>query len=66
MNSLYARYQEAEKGFAKRYLTMLKAGGTLHHKDLLAPFDLDASDPAFWSTGLGVVSGLIDELEGIG
>jgi oligoendopeptidase F len=66
VNSLYARYQESEKGFAKRYLAMLRAGGTLHHTDLLAPFDLDASDPKFWATGLGVVSGLIDELEAIG
>jgi oligoendopeptidase F len=24
---------------------MLKAGGSKHHKDLLAPFGLDASDP---------------------
>jgi oligoendopeptidase F len=66
VNSLYARYQEAHKGFAKRYLAMLRAGGTLHHKDLLAPFDLDASDPNFWATGLGVIGGLIDELEAIG
>ena len=63
VNALYARYQEAETGFAKRYLEMLEAGGTLRHKELLAPFGLDASDPAFWSTGLGVVSGLIDQLE---
>jgi len=41
----------------------LRAGGTLRHKELLAPFGLDAGDPAFWDRGLGVVSGLIDELE---
>jgi oligoendopeptidase F len=29
----------------------------------LAPFGLDASDPAFWQNGISVVSGLIDELE---
>jgi len=63
VNALYARYQEAETGFAQRYLEMLGAGGTLRHKELLAPFGLDASDPAFWSTGLSVVSGLIDQLE---
>jgi oligoendopeptidase F len=32
---------------------------------LLAPFGLDASDPAFWSKGLGVVSGFIDQLEAL-
>ncbi|MBK19370.1 MAG: oligoendopeptidase F [Rhodospirillaceae bacterium] len=66
VNSLYAVYEKAEEGFAERYLDMLRAGGTLHHKELLAPFGLDASDPEFWSKGLGVVSGLIDELEAIG
>jgi oligoendopeptidase F len=63
VNSLYAVYQNAEAGFATKYLDMLKAGGTKRHKELLAPFGLDASDPGFWSKGLGVVSGFIDELE---
>jgi oligoendopeptidase F len=63
VNSLYAVYQDAHEGFAARYLEMLKAGGTLRHKELLAPFGLDASDPAFWAKGLGVVEGFIDELE---
>ncbi|MDR3518374.1 MAG: M3 family oligoendopeptidase [Azospirillaceae bacterium] len=62
VNSLYARYQEAPEGFADRYLAMLSAGGTLHHRALLAPFGLDAADPEFWSKGLGVVSSFIDEL----
>ena len=36
---------------------MLKAGGSKHHRDLLAPFGLDASDPAFWDKGLGMIAG---------
>ncbi|HEV7372680.1 M3 family oligoendopeptidase [Arenibaculum sp.] len=63
VNSLYAVYQNAADGFAGRYLEMLAAGGTLRHGELLAPFGLDASDPAFWQKGLGVIAGLIDELE---
>jgi oligoendopeptidase F len=63
VNSLYAVYENAEQGFAAKYLDMLRAGGTLRHRELLAPFGLDASDPDFWSKGLGVVSGLIDEIE---
>jgi oligoendopeptidase F len=63
VNSLYAVYQGAEKGFAQKYLDMLRAGGTNRHKELLAPFGLDASDPAFWAKGLGVIGGFIDELE---
>ncbi len=68
VNSLYAVYQNAnlqntERGFVEKYLDLLRAGGTLRHRELLAPFGLDASDPAFWSQGLDIVSGLIDELE---
>jgi len=63
VNSLYAVYERADKGFAERYLDMLSAGGTKHHKELLAPFGLDASDPNFWSMGLKVIENLIDQLE---
>jgi oligoendopeptidase F len=63
VNSLYAVYEKADAGFAERYLEMLEAGGTTHHKELLAPFGLDASEPHFWSMGLKVIEGLIDELE---
>jgi oligoendopeptidase F len=66
VNSLYAVYQEAHQGFAERYLALLRAGGTLRHRELLAPFGLDASDPAFWSKGLAVIAGFIDELERLG
>jgi oligoendopeptidase F len=63
VNSLYAVYEDAHRGFADRYLAMLRAGGTLPHRELLAPFGLDAADPSFWSRGLAVVAGFIDELE---
>jgi oligoendopeptidase F len=63
VNSLYAVYEEAATGFQEKYFDMLKAGGTKHHKELLAPFGLDASDPGFWQKGLGVVDRLITELE---
>ncbi|MBX9451698.1 MAG: M3 family oligoendopeptidase [Mesorhizobium sp.] len=63
VNSLYAVYQNAESGFQEKYFEMLKAGGTKHHSELLAPFGLDASDPAFWGKGLSVIEALIDELE---
>jgi oligoendopeptidase F len=66
VNSLYAAYEDAHQGFAERYLTLLRAGGTLRHKELLAPFALDAADPAFWSKGLTVISRFIDELEALG
>ncbi len=63
VNSLYAVYEEAASGFQEKYFAMLKAGGTKHHGELLAPFGLDASDPAFWQKGLGVIDRMISELE---
>ncbi|MGM4911837.1 M3 family oligoendopeptidase [Rhizobiales bacterium] len=65
VNSLYAVYQKAEKGFQDKYFEMLKAGGTKHHSELLKPFGLDATDPSFWSKGLSMIEGLIDELEAL-
>ena len=64
VNALYAVYQETEDkpAFAEKYLAMLRAGGTLRHRELLAPFGLDAADPQFWQKGLDVISGFIDEL----
>jgi oligoendopeptidase F len=63
VNALYSVFQGGHPGFQAKYLDMLKAGGTKRHKELLAPFGLDASDPEFWSKGLDVISGFIDELE---
>lgn len=65
VNSLYAVYQNAERGFQEKYFEMLRAGGTKHHSELLKPFGLDATDPAFWQKGLAVISSLIDELEAL-
>ena len=65
VNALYAVYEEGDAGFQEKYFDMLKAGGSKHHKELLAPFGLDASDPAFWDKGLSMISGFIDELEGM-
>ncbi|QDH25941.1 M3 family oligoendopeptidase [Neokomagataea tanensis] len=63
VNALYGVYQAQPEGFVEKYRTMLQAGGTLRHKELLAPFGLDASQPDFWKTGLDIISGLIDQLE---
>jgi oligoendopeptidase F len=66
VNSLYAVYENAQEGFADRYLAMLAAGGTKHYSELLKPFGLDAKDPTFWDGGLSVIAGMIDELEAMG
>lgn len=63
VNSLYRVYEQGEPGFQDKYLDMLRAGGTLRHRELLEPFGLDASEPAFWHKGLSVIEGFVDELE---
>ncbi|WP_127114192.1 M3 family oligoendopeptidase [Shimia sediminis] len=63
VNALYAVYASGAEGFEDKYFDMLKAGGSKHHKELLAPFGLDASDPKFWDKGLSMISEMIDELE---
>ncbi|WP_084862699.1 M3 family oligoendopeptidase [Salibaculum halophilum] len=63
VNALYAAYEAAPEGFQEKYFEMLRAGGSKHHSELLAPFGLDASDPAFWDKGLNMIEGMIDELE---
>lgn len=63
VNSLYSVYLDTDTGFQDKYFDMLRAGGTKHHRELLAPFGLDASEPAFWSRGLTVISSFIDDLE---
>jgi len=63
VNSLYGLYAEAHPGFVAKYFDMLKAGGSKHHSQMLAPFGLDARDPAFWNKGLKVIEDMIDELE---
>ncbi len=65
VNSLYAAYERAPEGFEERYLDMLRAGGTKHHKELLAPFGLDATDPGFWAMGSKVIEEMIAELEAL-
>ncbi|SMF45765.1 hypothetical protein SAMN06265365_11594 [Tistlia consotensis] len=54
-----------QAGLAEKYLDPLRAGGSKRYRELLAPFGLDASDPAFRRKGLSVVSGLIDEFEAL-
>ncbi len=64
VNSLYGVYKSGKvKNFEAKYLEMLAAGGTKHHKEMLEPFGLDARDPKFWQAGLNVIIGYINQLE---
>ena len=63
VNALYSVFESGHPGFQRKYIEMLQAGGTKRHNELLAPFGLNAADPAFWKRGLDVIAGFIDELE---
>ena len=63
VNSLYDVFCKGHIEFRAKYIQMLEAGGSIRHTELLAPFELDASDPKFWIRGLDVISGFINELE---
>ncbi len=64
VNSLYDIYQKTanKQEFAEKYLQMLKAGGSLRHKELLSPFGINISSNDFWQKGLNMIIDLIDEL----
>jgi len=63
VNSLWQVRLSGKSNFTDLYLNLLKSGGKFHHKEALAPFSLNASDPEFWNKGLDTISSLIDELE---
>jgi oligoendopeptidase F len=63
VNSLYATYKKGLPNFEEKYFNMLEAGGTLLHKDLLEPFDIDISKKEFWQKGLDIISDYIDMVE---
>jgi oligoendopeptidase F len=63
VNSLYAGYQKQPHGFEDRYIALLKAGGSKPYGELLAPFNLNAQDPAFWQSGLSMLGDFISQLE---
>ena len=63
VNSLWQVRLSGQSSFTESYINLLKSGGKKHHREALAPFGLDASDPEFWNIGLNTISSLIDELE---
>ncbi len=45
VNALYGVFQRRASGLPGEISRHARAGGTKRHKELLAPFGLDASDP---------------------
>ncbi len=65
VNSLYSVYEKSPKGFEKKYLQLLKSGGSKNYRELLDTFNFNPTKIKFWSNGLDVISKFIDELENI-
>ena len=70
VNALWQTYQSAQADgqaadFVASYRSLLQAGGTERYDIALQRFGLDPRGPAFWSMGLDMISGMIDELEGL-
>ena len=70
VNALWQQYQACLKqgnadSFIAQYTHLLLAGGTERYDVALKRFDLDASQAAFWSLGLDMISDMIDELESL-
>lgn len=66
VNSLYSIYQKGKvENFEEKYLDMLEKGGTLHHSELLAPFNINLTDKSFWQEGLSILKNYIDEFESL-
>ncbi len=63
VNALYRVYQAGLGGFSEKYSALLAAGGSQSYSDLLQPFGVNPSDPAFWQQGLDVIAHYIDECE---
>ncbi|MBU0943983.1 MAG: M3 family oligoendopeptidase [Proteobacteria bacterium] len=63
--SLYRVYQEEGAAFIPKYLHLLAEGGSLSPYELLAPFNIDLNDPAFWQGGFLVIEDMLTEVENL-
>ena len=43
VNSLFSKYKNKDCDFEKKYIKLLKAGGSKNYKELLKPFNLNIS-----------------------
>ncbi len=63
--SLYRRFQQEGDAFKPAYLRLLSHGGSARPYEILSEAGIDMTDRDFWQGGFKVVSGMIEELEGL-
>jgi oligoendopeptidase F len=61
--ALYAKYRKEGSGFVPKYLELLKTGGSLSPKDLIAKMGVDITDPNFWQGGLDMLGDYVNMAE---
>lgn len=61
--ALYEIYKEDDDSFKDRYIALLSAGGSDSPENLLKPFGIDLTDPAFWQRGLNFIDMLLTQAE---
>tara|TARA_A100001011_G_scaffold186701_1_gene195292 strand:- start:891 stop:2675 length:1785 start_codon:yes stop_codon:yes gene_type:complete len=62
VNALFSKYKNNDKGFEKKYIKLLEAGGSKNYKEILKPFNLNINNKSFWKESIVVLNNLIDEL----
>jgi oligoendopeptidase F len=63
VRALYSRYLSAGSDFPEKYLSMLAAGGSDWPTSLVKPLGVDLADPGFWTQGLDLLGGMVDQAE---
>jgi oligoendopeptidase F len=66
VEALMEKRLEDPQGFAPKYETLLKAGGSVTYVEALKPFGLNPREKLFWEGGLHRLERLIDEFEALG
>ncbi len=63
--SLFHRYKKEGKSFAREYIKILSAGGSMKPEKLLNEFDMDITKPKFWQNGFDYIETQVKELSRI-
>ena len=63
VRALYSRYLSAGRDFPEKYLSMLAAGGSDWPTSLVKRLDVDLADPGFWTQGLDLLGGMVEQAE---
>jgi oligoendopeptidase F len=63
VRALYSRHLSAGSDFPEKYLSMLAAGGSDWPTSLVKPLGVDLADPGFWTQGLDLLGGMVEQAE---